>query len=142
MLNRIPKLLSPALVKAMMEMGHGDYIVIADAHFPATSLNDNVIRADGLGVPELLEGILALLPLDIHYSDYPVELMAVVNEDETPKIWDVYKDILRQHYSFLPSISYLERFSFYDVAKSAFAVVATGEEAIYANIILKKGIVS
>lgn len=140
MLKKIPKILSPQLVKTLMEMGHGDEIVLGDANFPGCSLSANVIRADGLSGAVLLEAILELFPLDT-YSENPVFLMKVVSGDDyKPDIWEDYKEILDA--SGEPfSIGYLERFAFYDRAKTSFAVIATGEEALYANIILKKGVV-
>lgn len=142
MLNKIPKILSPELVKTLMEMGHGDTIVLADGNFPSETCGKRVVRADGHGVPELLDAVLELFPLDIKYSDKPFGLMEVVKGDSTvPTIWDEYKEILDKHYETRPEIEYIERFEFYDRAKEAFAVIATGEEAIYANIILTKGVV-
>lgn len=140
MLKTIPKILTPDLLKVLSEMGHGDELVIADGNFPSAALNDNVIRYDGNNVPELLEAILKLFPLDT-YSEYQVELMGVADGDDyKPLIWDEYKDILEA--SKEPhAIKYLERFEFYEEAKKAYAVIATGEEALYANIIIKKGVV-
>ena len=140
MLKKIPKSLSRQLVKTLMEMGHGDEIVLGDANFPSSSVSSNVIRADGLSGAVLLEAILELFPLD-SYADPSVILMEVVpGDDYKPEIWEDYKAILGA--SGEPfSIGYLERFDFYERAKKAYAVVATGEEALYANIILKKGVV-
>lgn len=138
MLNRIPKILSPELVKIMMEMGHGDELVIADGNFPAEALGQRCVRADGHGAPELLEAILELMPLDT-YAD-PVFLMERVPGDETPvPIWDTYKRIVSQHTD--REIGMIERFAFYERAKKAYCVVATGESAVYANVIIKKGVV-
>lgn len=140
MLKRIPKILSPQLIKALMEMGHGDEIVIADGNFPCNSISDNVIRADGLSGTDILKSVLELFPLD-SYVDEQVLLMEVVpGDDYKPLIWDEYKSILiASGESF--SIGYLDRFAFYDRAKKSYAIIATGEEALYANIILKKGVV-
>lgn len=141
MLNKIPKILSPELIKAMMEMGHGDTLVLADGNFPAKTCGTQVIRMDGHGVPEILDAVLQLFPLDIKYTEYPAELMQVVPGDTTvPKIWDTYKNILSS-YKVENNIAYIERFAFYEKAKHASVIVASGEEAIYANIILTKGIV-
>lgn len=133
-------MLSPQLVKTIMEMGHGDEIVIADGNFPCHTISQNVIRADALSGRELLHALLELFPLD-NYSTHQVFLMEVVQGDHyKPDIWDDYKAIL--HDSGEPcTICYLERFAFYERAKKSYAVVATGEEALYANIILKKGVV-
>lgn len=142
MLNKIPKILSPELVKVLMEMGHGDSIVIADGNFPSETCGKRVIRADGHGIPELLDAILELFPLDVKYSKTPLGLMEVVKGDTiVPVIWDDFKSILDKHYDERPNIEYIERFEFYQRAKDAYAVIATGEEAIYANILLTKGVV-
>ena len=141
MLKNIPKILSPELVKTLMEMGHGDEIVIADGNFPAEAIGKRVIRCDGHGVPELLEAIMQLFPLD-SYTEKPVMLMEVVPGDPVvPTIWEDYKSIISKYEPENCKIDMIERFAFYERAKTAFAVVATGEEAIYANIILKKGVV-
>ncbi|MBQ3160824.1 MAG: L-fucose mutarotase [Oscillospiraceae bacterium] len=141
MLKNIPKILSPEMVKTLMEMGHGDEIVIADGNFPAETYGRRVVRCDGHGVPELLDAIMQLFPLDT-YTDKPVMLMEVVKGDPVvPTIWDEYKDIINKYEPENCKIEMIERFAFYERAKTAYAVVATGEEAIYANIILKKGVV-
>ncbi len=142
MLKGIPAILSPELLKILMEMGHGDEIVIADGNFPAASIAQRLVRADGHGVPELLEAILSLFPLD-PYTEKPVALMQVVPGDtvETP-IWDTYRAIVSAHEDKANGIENVERFAFYERAKRAYAVVATGEGALYANIILKKGVVT
>lgn len=141
MLKNIPKILSPELVKILMEMGHGDEIVIADGNFPAEAIGQRVVRCDGHGVPEILDGIMQLFPLDT-YTDKPVMLMEVVPGDPVvPTIWDEYKKIINKYEPENCKIEMIERFAFYERAKTAYAVVATGEEAIYANIILKKGVV-
>lgn len=141
MLNKIPKILSPELVKTLMEMGHSDEIVIADGNFPAESQGPKVIRADGHGVPELLAAILELFPLD-PYVDQPVALMQKVPGDkvETP-IWDKYHSIVKAAGYQFEEFESVERFAFYERSKSAFAIIATGEKALYANVILKKGVV-
>lgn len=141
MLKNIPKILSPELVKILMEMGHGDEIVIADGNFPSETIGQRVVRCDGHGVPELLDAIMKLFPLDT-YTEKPVMLMEVVKGDPVvPTIWDEYKEIISKYEPENCKIEMIERFAFYERAKTAYAVVATGEEAIYANIILKKGVV-
>lgn len=140
MLEKIPKSISPDLIKLMMEMGHGDELVLADANFPSSTLANRLVRADGIEISVLLRDILELFPLD-SYSEHQVMLMEVVpGDDYKPVIQDEYKKILdasgRDY-----NIDYLERFAFYDRAEKAFAIVATGEEALYANIIIKKGVV-
>ncbi len=121
-------------------MGHGDELVIADGNFPAVSCAQRLIRADGHDVPPMLEAILNLFPLDI-FVDYPVALMSVVPGDNySPDVWQVYDKIIRQHEPQFKGFEYMERFAFYERAKSAFAVVATSERARYANLIIKKGL--
>jgi len=141
MLKGIPKIISPELIKVLMEMGHGDEIVISDGNFPAAECARRLVRADGHNVPELLDAILKFFPLD-PYVENPVSLMAIVSGDtvKTP-IWEVYRQIVKKHNSEFKDFENVERFEFYERAKAAFAIVATGEPALYANIILKKGVV-
>ncbi|MCM3271325.1 L-fucose mutarotase [Paenibacillus elgii] len=141
MLKGIPSILSPELFKMMMEMGHGDELVLADANFPAASHAQRLVRCDGHGVPELLEAILTFFPLDA-YAEHSVALMAVVPGDPVkPVIWDEYRAIVKKHAPEAAEPAFVERFAFYERAKQAYAVVATGEGALYANIVLKKGVV-
>ena len=141
MLNGIPSILSPELLKVLMEMGHGDELVIADGNFPSASIAQRLVRSDGNMVPELLEAILKFFPLD-PYVDNPVALMQVVPGDNyKPTIWETYRNIIQKFPNKKNSIENIERFAFYERAKRAFAVVATSETALYANIILKKGVV-
>ncbi|AUN14353.1 MAG: RbsD/FucU family protein [Paraclostridium sordellii] len=144
MLKNIPQILSPQLLKVLCEMGHSDQIVISDGNFPAESMGKDsiVIRCDGHGVPELLDAILTVFPLDT-YVDKPVSLMEVMPGDnvETP-IWDTYKEIIQKHDNRgEETVGTIERFKFYDEAKKAYAIIATGEKALYANVILQKGVV-
>lgn len=142
MLKGIPSILPPELLKVLMEMGHGDEICIGDGNFPHASMNSRVIRCDGHGVPALLDAILTLFPLDT-YTEKPVLLMEVMPGDTvaTP-IWDEYKDIVGKYDGRgAAAVGGIERFAFYDRAKLCYAVVSTGEKALYANIILKKGVV-
>lgn len=141
MLKGIPSIITPELLKILMEMGHGDELVISDGNFPAASIAQRLVRCDGHGIPEILDAVLKFYPLD-PYVDAPVQLMQVVPGDpvETP-IWDVYKDIVKKHEATSNKVENIERFAFYERAKKAYAVVATGEKALYANIILKKGVV-
>ncbi|SEG68856.1 L-fucose mutarotase [Paenibacillus sp. UNC499MF] len=141
MLKGIPSILSPELLKVLMEMGHGDEIVLGDGNFPAASHARRLVRCDGHGVPELLEAVLALFPLDT-YGNQPVTLMAVVPGDPVqPVIWETYAEVIGKH---LPgvTIGQLERFAFYERAKEAYAIAATSESALYANVILRKGVVT
>jgi L-fucose mutarotase len=135
MLKGISPLLSPELLAVMCRMGHGEELVIADGHFPAHQFNDNVIRADGLSVPDMLNAILPLLELDA-YDPAPVITMDAVD----PKVEGSYAVAIERHSDLNPKISRLERFAFYDRVEKAHAVVATGDLNKYANIILKKGV--
>ena len=140
MLKGISPILSPELLKILMEMGHGDEIVIGDGNFPAASVAQRLVRLDGHGVPEILDAIMQLMPLDT-YVETPVGLMQVTpGDDVVPVIWDEYRAIVRK-YEGERKFEEIERFAFYERAKKAYAVVASGETAIYANIILKKGVV-
>ena len=146
MLKGIPKILSPELLMVLCEMGHSDVLVISDGNFPAESMGKDaiVIRADGHGVPELLDAILQVFPLDT-YVEHPVNLMEVMPGDnvETP-IWKIYEEIVAKHDSRGASaIGQIERFKFYEeTQKKAYCVIATGESALYANIMLQKGVVT
>ncbi|NMC06237.1 MAG: fucose isomerase [Candidatus Lokiarchaeota archaeon] len=146
MLKNIPKILSPDLLKVLMEMGHGDEIVIADGNFPAASVAQAtstkiLVRADGHGIPDLLDAVLHVLPLD-QYVEHPAVLMQVVpGDDVKPTIWNTYKEIIKKHEPAFNGFEHVERFAFYERAKKAYAVLATGEPALYANIVLKKGVV-
>lgn len=144
MLIGVPPIVSPQLLKVLCEMGHGDKIVIADGNFSCESAGKNaiVIRCDGHGVPELLDAILKLIPLDT-YTDKPATLMAVLPGDtaKTP-IWDVYKEIISKHDDRgANAVGTLSRSEFYDAAREAYAIIATSEKAIYANIMLQKGVI-
>ncbi|MDF2512977.1 MAG: RbsD or FucU transport [Herbinix sp.] len=144
MLKGIPQILSPELLKVLCEMGHSDRLVISDGNFPAESMGKDaiVIRCDGHGVPELLDAILKVFPLDT-YIDKPAKLMEVMPGDpvETP-IWDTYKEIITKYDSRgTEAVGNIERFAFYDEAKTAYAIIATSEKALYANIMLQKGVV-
>ncbi len=144
MLKGIQSILSPELLKVLCEMGHSDRIVIGDGNFPAESMGKDaiVIRCDGHGVPELLDAILQVMPLDT-YVEKPMNLMEVMPGDpvETP-IWDTYKEIVAKHDKRgAACVGNIERFQFYEEAKKAYAIIATGESAVYANVMLQKGVV-
>ena len=138
MLNGIPSIISPELMKILMEMGHGDELVIADGNFPATSIAQRLVRSDGNMVPELLRAILRFFPLD-PYVEFQVALMQ--GDPHKPAIWKTYKEIIQKSDNKKKEMETIERFDFYERAKKAYAVVATSETAPYANIILKKGVV-
>lgn len=144
MLKGIPKILSPQLLKVLCEMGHSDRLVIADGNFPSETMGKNgiVIRMDGHNVPEILDAILQVFPLDT-YVEKPVKLMAVMDGDdvETP-IWNTYKEIIAKHDERgADAVGNIERFKFYEETKTAYCVIATGESALYANIMLQKGVI-
>ncbi len=139
MLKNISPVISPELIKVLMEMGHGDELVIGDGNFPAASITDNLVRLDGHGVPEILAAILDLMPLDT-YVEAPVALMDNGDAANPPEIWAQYKKIVEEKEGD-KKFELVERFAFYERAKKAYCVVATGETAIYANVILKKGVV-
>jgi L-fucose mutarotase len=140
MLKNIPSILSPGLLKTLCEMGHGDEIVLGDANFPAKALGARVIQADGHGIPELLDAILQYLPLD-GFVDCPVGLMDTGDPNVRPPIWQEYsKCILRREGD--RRVELVKRFAFYERARAAYAVVATGEIELYASVILKKGVVA
>lgn len=141
MLKGISPAISPELIKVLMEMGHGDELVIADGNFPSASMARRLVRADGLGCLILLDAILSIFPLD-PYVEKPVALMAVVPGDPyQPLIWDDYRKIVQQHEPSFTDFETIERFAFYERAKKAYAILATSEMALYANIVLKKGVI-
>ncbi|MCH4170231.1 MAG: fucose isomerase [Lactobacillus sp.] len=144
MLKNIPKRLSPDLVKTLMEMGHGDEILLADANYPALANNKRVLRTDGIMIPELLSDILQLMPLDT-YSDYQAALMAVIPGDTNvpngrPPVWDQYEAAIKTAFPNY-QLKTIERQAFYEYSHSCFAIVQTGETALYGNLILRKGVV-
>ncbi len=140
MLIGISPVLSPELLNALYRMGHGDEIVLADAHFPGESFNSNVLRADGLKIAELLEGICPLFALD-PYVENPLGMMQAVTGDQLdPTVEEGYLASIRKTWPDTKPSERIERFAFYERAKSAYAVVMTGETAKYGNIILKKGV--
>ncbi len=140
MLIGISPVISPELLNAIYRMGHGDEIVLADAHFPGETFNGNVIRADGLKIAPLLEGIMPLFILD-QYVDNPLAMMAAVPGDELDlSVEEGYLQSIRNSWPDTQAAERVERFAFYERAKSAYAVVMTGETAKYGNIILKKGV--
>ena len=146
MLKGIPKILPPALLKVLCEMGHSDRICIADANFPSESMGKDaiVIRMDGHGIPEILDAILTVFPLDT-YVDTPAVLMELMERDrgkvETP-IWDEYAAVIEKHDARgREAMGNIDRFDFYDEAKKCYAIIASGEKAIYANIMLQKGVI-
>jgi L-fucose mutarotase len=140
MLKGISSLVSPELLAVLARMGHGDEIVLADAHFPGESFNNRVLRADGLRIPNLLAAILPLFELDT-YVPHPLVMMDAVEGDTLdPNVEEAYLESIRITNPDAAPIERIDRFAFYERTKSAFAVVITGETAKYGNIILKKGV--
>ena len=140
MLLGISPLISPELLAMLYRMGHGDEIVLADAHFPGETYGQRVLRADGLKIPNLLDAILPLFVLDT-YVESPLIMMAAVAGDQLdPAVEASYRQAIDKHWPNTPPIQRLDRFAFYERARQAFAVVMTGEIAKYGNIILKKGV--
>ncbi len=140
MLKGISPLISPELLATLSSMGHGDEIILADAHFPGHTFNEHVIRADGLLVPDLLDAILPLFELD-SYVDSPLVMMAAVEGDTLdPAVEEAYRKPVDKHAPGTAPIERIDRFDFYDRARETFAVVMTGDTAKYGNILLKKGV--
>lgn len=139
MLKGIHPAIGPELLKVLSEMGHGDEIILADAHFPGHSFNDQVLRTDGVKITTLLDGILPLFELD-SYDDPLIMMQAVEGDSLDPSVESSYRDEIQKHVSDAPEVIRIGRFEFYERAKKAAAVVMTGETAKYGNIILKKGV--
>jgi L-fucose mutarotase len=140
MLKGISPVISPELLMVMHQMGHGDELVLADAHFPGHTMGRRVVRADGLGVPALLEGILPLFELDDCVADALVMMDAFAADVLDPQVEAAYRAVIDRVAPQAPSIVRIDRFAFYERAQSAYAVVMTGEVAKYGNLILKKGV--
>jgi L-fucose mutarotase len=142
MLKRIPAILSPDLLYMIAQMGHGDELVLADANFPSTAIARRLVRADGHGVPAILEAILQLFPLD-SFVEAPAAVMQRVDKpSESAPVWNEFQRLLDSAEAKHIKIERVERFAFYERAKTAFGVVATGETALYGNLILKKGVIA
>lgn len=140
MLIGISPLISPDLLAVLYRMGHGDEIVLADAHFPGETFGKRVLRADGVRIPDLLDAILPLFALDTYVESPLIMMRAAPGDQLDPLVEAAYRKEIDKHWSDTPSIQQIERFAFYDRAKQAFAVLMTGETAKYGNIILKKGV--
>jgi L-fucose mutarotase len=140
MLIGISPLISPDLLSVLYSMGHGDEIVLADAHFPGDTFGKRVLRADGLRIPNLLDAILPLFALD-SYVESPLIMMHPVSGDQLdPAVETSYRQAVDKHWPNTSPIQRIERFAFYERTKQAFAVLMTGETVKYGNIILKKGV--
>jgi L-fucose mutarotase len=142
MLRDIDPILSPDLLHILRAMGHGDELVIADANFPATSTGQRVTRLDGLEATRVLEAVLSVMPLDNFVPDPALTMQVVDDPNATPAVVAMFQDIINDTADHPAPIQSLERFAFYERAKEAFAVVQTGEQRLYGNIIVKKGVVA
>jgi L-fucose mutarotase len=139
MLKGISKFISPELLLVLHQMGHGDEIVLADAHFPGHSLGPRVLRADGIPVRDLLDGILPLFELDSYAP--PLVMMEVVESDTLDlAVEQDYMAVVHTHAPDAAPPIRLERHAFYERAGGAFAIVMTGELRKYGNLLLKKGV--
>ncbi|MFZ1289575.1 MAG: RbsD/FucU domain-containing protein [Melioribacteraceae bacterium] len=142
MLKNIPLIIGSELLKILSEMGHGDEIVIADGNFPAASKAQRLVRMDGHNASEILESILKLFPLD-QYVEKPVGLMQVMKGDNyIPTIWEDFRKIIIESKEYFNDFDYIEKFEFYRRAEKSYAIIASSEIALYANIILKKGVIT
>jgi len=141
MLRTIPKILPPDLVKYMMEMGHSDFLILADANFPGTAHAKRIIRMDSVLIPELLEAIVPLFPLDGFVGD-AVRLMRNLPTEPVPEVWETYRNILQKHDRdhVFSDFTFMDRLPFYAEAEKAYVIVQTGDTARYGNIILQKGV--
>lgn len=142
MLKGIPARMSPELMYVLMKMGHGDELVLADGNFPADSVAQRIVRADGLSVPDVLEAILQFFPLDSYADAAAFVMQAVPGDPPNPPIWSQFQQLLDTAEGSNVELRQVERFAFYEQARQAYAVVATSETALYANLILKKGVVT
>lgn len=142
MLKTIPKIIAPDLMLVLMQMGHGDDLVIADGNYPADSNAQRIVRADGHGAVELVEAILKFLPIDTFVDDVAVVMRPVDAQAAEPPIWNEFRRLLRAAEGREVSLTQIDREAFYHRSRSAYAIVATGESALYANVILKKGVVA
>ncbi|MBU8907678.1 RbsD/FucU family protein [Desertibacillus haloalkaliphilus] len=140
MLKGIPELISPEMIKVLMEMGHGDQLVIADGNFPSYRCGERIVRCDGVSIAKLLDAILRLFPLDAKVHK-PVSLMKVNEHEPQPEVWQLYQDIIANHHEKAYEINYIDRFDFYKKAKDAYAIIATTDTSYKGNILIEKGVI-
>ncbi|MCZ8514762.1 fucose isomerase [Paenibacillus filicis] len=140
MLKGIPPIISPDLIKILMEMGHGDEIVLADGNFPAAANTQRLLRYDGHTIPALLQAIMPLFPLD-HAVERSAAVMSLLPGDAAPPVWERYREAIEREKPDFTDFDYVERFAFYERAKKAYAIVATSDSSYKGNLILKKGVV-
>jgi L-fucose mutarotase len=141
MLKGIPAIISPDLMKILMEMGHTDEIILADRNFPAVSCAKRLIRCDGHTIPELLLAIMPFFPLDPRVEK-SAAVMETLPKEPVPEIWQEYRNIIVQHELDFGEFERIERYAFYERTKQAFAVVATSDRSFKGNLLLKKGVVT
>lgn len=141
MLINVSPVIGPELISVLHRMGHGDELVLADAFYPGDACNSCVLRADGIRIPRLLDGILRLITVDTYVGDPLVMMAAVTGDYLDPIVEQSYMGVIKNIYPEAPSIVRIDRFAFYERSKSAFAIVVTGEMVKYGNIIIKKGLV-
>lgn len=141
MLRNIPKILPPDLVKYMMEMGHADVMILADANYPGTSHAKHIIRMDSVEIPELLEAVLQFFPLD-NFIPNPVRLMRNLPTEPVPEIWETYRELLKKYDKddAFKDFDFIDRLPFYEESEKAYVIVQTGDTSRYANIVLQKGV--
>jgi L-fucose mutarotase len=142
MLKGVPTALSPELMYAIMKMGHGDELVLADGNYPADSNAQRIIRADGLSVTQVLDAVMKFLPIDTFVEEQAIVMQPVDKNAAEPPIWKDFRRILEMHEGRRIELTLIDRFAFYERSRKAYGIVATSETALYANIILKKGIVA
>lgn len=141
MLKGIPPIMSPELMKFLLEMGHGDELLICDGNYPKFGCPERCVRMDGHNIPEILDAVLRFMPLDA-YVEHPVTFMAVLPGDPyKPEIWPVYREIGARYEKDGLREQTINKYDFYEQGKRCYACIATGEAALYANVILKKGVV-
>jgi L-fucose mutarotase len=140
LLRGIPSIISPDLMKALMEMGHGDEIIFSDRNYPAASNARLLIRCDGHSIPDLLKAIFPLFPLDYTVTQ-PAVVMSLLPDQNRPLVWDTYLEIIRNYEPTVEDFEYVDRHEFYDRSKKAYAIVSTGDCSFKGNLLLKKGVV-
>lgn len=142
MLKHVPPILSPELFLCLMQMGHGDELVVADGNYPSESNAQRILRADGHGAVPLIEAILKFLPVDTFVDDVAVVMRPVDKQAPEPPIWADFRRLLRDAEGREVPLTTIDRDAFYHRSRSAYAILATGETALYANLIIKKGVVA
>jgi len=142
MLRNLPQILSPSLLYCLRAMGHGDRIAIVDGNFPAESAGPDCLRLDGLSATDVLKAVLQVMPLDTFVGDPAVTMQVVGDPEAVPDIVRDFQSIINDFADHPAEIGTLERHAFYEAASGAFAIVQTGEQRLYGNILLTKGIIA